>query len=116
MGQAQSQERRENSAREQQPCGESAAAEAVVPAGKESDRAGQAPPPPGGCGRGEALGGPLKEGEQCQEVSQKRGLRRRGLASHGEGPAKALGYERRRANKRKHRPLGPGRWAWWGLV
>lgn len=74
VGQAQSQDGRENSAREQQPCGERAAAEALVPASKESDRAGQAPLPPGGLweqggdgwpwGEGSVPGGLPKEGSE----------------------------------------------------
>lgn len=62
MGQAQSQDGRENSAREQQPCGENAAAEAMVPASKESDRAGQAPLPPGGLWEQGRAGWPQGEG------------------------------------------------------
>lgn len=72
MGQAQSQDGREKPAREQQPCGESAAAEAPVPASMDSDWVGQVPPPPGGLweqggagwslGEGAGLGGFPEEG------------------------------------------------------
>lgn len=62
MGQAQSQDGRENSAREQQPCGENSAAKAMVPASEESDRAGQAPLPPGGLWEEGGAGWPQGEG------------------------------------------------------